>query len=108
MTTHRPNVDQDVTDAVVRLRHDEMRQMVEFGLDHYPEEPPLDVHAFRLGMGIARQDPPFAALILAALYRADSTNARIIRAVFPTIAATGQARYDAPGGVLHGEQSADE
>ena len=93
-------VDQAVTDAIVRLRHDEIRRFAEIGLTHYPEETTLDLVAYRAGVEISRQDPPFAALIFAALYRADSTNARIIRAVYPGIASTGQARYDAPGGVL--------
>ena len=101
------DVDQAVTDAIVRLRHDEMRKMHEIGLTHYPEETPLDLYAYRAGVEISRQDPPFAGLIFAALYRADSTNARIIRAVYPGIATIGQARYDAPGGFLPHENDGE-
>jgi hypothetical protein len=39
-------------------------------------------------------------LIMAALRKADSTNAAKLRAQWPDICDEMQARYDAPGGVL--------
>lgn len=38
--------------------------------------------------------------------QADATNAALIRACWPTLSATAQARYDAPGGRL-AEEAAD-
>ena len=37
---------------------------------------------------------------MAAMRKADSTNAAILRAAFPDVWADLQARYEAPGGVL--------
>lgn len=46
---------------------------------------------------------PWHALIMAAMRRADSFNARILQAAFPELWAETQARYDAPGGRLPGD-----
>ena len=69
---------------------------------------PLDLFAFRRGMEISRTDPPFAALIVAALHKADGRNAAVIRAAFPSIAEEAQARYDAPGDLLPGDPGYEE
>lgn len=50
------------------------------------------------GMGF-----PFFALLMAAYRQADSANATKLRAGWPEIVAELQARYDAPGGALPGE-----
>ena len=52
---------------------------------------------------IAKSDPPFAALIMAAMRKADSTNFAILCYAFPEIAVEAKLRYDAPGGLLHDE-----
>lgn len=57
----------------------------------------IDYHA---GVKLARTDPPFYALLVALMLRADSFNAARLRAAFPDDWAEVQARYDAPGGVL--------
>lgn len=49
---------------------------------------------------LSLEDPPFAALIMAAYRKADSTNANRLRTAFPEITAEMQARYNAPGGAL--------
>jgi hypothetical protein len=49
---------------------------------------------------LAATSPSFEALVMAALRRADSTNAATLRAAFPYLCAEAQARYDAPGGIL--------
>lgn len=90
--------DEIITNAVTIIRHD-----LPLGLGP-AEEPPLDLYAYQAGQEIIQTHPPFASLIYAALYRADSTNARILRAAFPRICGDAQARYDAPGGILPGEQ----
>lgn len=49
---------------------------------------------------LVEQDPPFAALIMAAMRKADSVNARVLRANWPALWEELQARYNAPGGIL--------
>lgn len=48
-------------------------------------------------------DPSFYALIMAAMRRADTVNARLLREAFPGVWHELQARYNAPGGYLPGE-----
>lgn len=54
---------------------------------------------------ITAADPPFAALIMAAMRKADSTNSRLLAECFPDIYWELQQRYNAPGGYLPGEMS---
>ncbi|MFN2345595.1 MAG: hypothetical protein ABR616_07755 [Dermatophilaceae bacterium] len=63
-------------------------------------DPPLDLYAWDLSVDLARNDVPIAALLAAALLRADSANAAKLRAAWPTLTAVTQLRYDAPGGRL--------
>jgi hypothetical protein len=52
-------------------------------------------------------DQPFAALVMAALRKADSTNyARLARA-FPEVEAELRERFHAPGGVTPAEAACD-
>lgn len=55
---------------------------------------------------LARDENPFAALIMAAMRRADSTNAATLKAAFPEIWDELQTRYNAPGGRVAGERLA--
>jgi hypothetical protein len=52
---------------------------------------------------LAAQDRPFAALIMAAVRKADSHNEALLRQAFPDICDELRQRYDAPGGLLPGE-----
>lgn len=54
--------------------------------------------------GVLEGDPPFYALIMAAMKRADTFNLEKLRALFPEVHAEYQARYDAPRGLLPGER----
>jgi hypothetical protein len=45
-------------------------------------------------------DPPFYGLVMAAMLRADSLNADLLRGAFPDVWRELNARYHAPGGVL--------
>ena len=60
----------------------------------------MSLYDYRASKELSESDPPFAALIMAALRKADSANAYELRSAFPDICAEMQARYDAPGGVL--------
>jgi hypothetical protein len=63
---------------------------------------------FDTSRALAAADVPFEALIMAALRRADSSNAATLRAAFPVLAAETQERYDAPGGILRTDPDAVE
>lgn len=55
---------------------------------------------YQASKNLLREDPPFAALIMAAMRKADSPNAARLEFAFPRIARELQDRYDAPGGLL--------
>lgn len=59
---------------------------------------------YELSKHLAKGDPPFAALIMAAYRKADTYNAAHLRLAFPGITTELQMRYDAPGGLLPHEQ----
>ena len=54
---------------------------------------------------IAKNDHPFASLIMAAMSKADSTNIEKLAAAFPEIYDEVRARYNAPGGMLESERT---
>lgn len=60
----------------------------------------MSLYDSQVSREIVASDPPFAALVMAAMRKADSINAAKIRSVFPVIRAELEARYEAPGGVL--------
>ena len=53
---------------------------------------------------IAAQDYPFYALIMAAMRKADSGNAELLRMAFPDTFHELKLRYNLPGGVLPEEE----
>lgn len=60
----------------------------------------MSQYDYMISKQISQEDPPFAALIMSALRKADSANAFLLRSSWPEICDEMQARYDAPGGVL--------
>lgn len=60
----------------------------------------MSLYDYRLSLELIRDDPPFYALVMAAMRRADTDNAARLRAAFPEVHAELDARYNAPGGVL--------
>ena len=52
---------------------------------------------------IVAQDPPFYAVIMAAMRMADSYNELLLRDAFPEVWRELQKRYDAPHGYLASE-----
>jgi hypothetical protein len=66
----------------------------------------VSLYDYRAAVALWKQDPPFYALIMAAMYRADSDNAAKLQAAFPETWAEVDARYNAPGGLLEGEEAA--
>lgn len=49
-------------------------------------------------------DPPFYALIMAAMRKADDVNAAKLRYAWPEVWHELESRYHAPGGLLAGEE----
>lgn len=64
----------------------------------------MSLHAFHVALALRDRDVPFAALIFAAMLRADTDNAVALAAAFPGLQAECAARYDAPGGALGEER----
>lgn len=60
----------------------------------------MSLYDYDRGRALAIADEPFYALIQAAMRRADSTNAAVLRAGWPDVWAELQARYNSPGGIL--------
>jgi hypothetical protein len=59
---------------------------------------------YRASREISDSDPPFYALIMAAMRKADTANMARLRAAFPDVYDEFEARYNAPAGVLPGER----
>lgn len=60
----------------------------------------MSLHEYLCSQAISREDPPFYALLFAAMRTADSDNVEKIKAAWPERWAEMQARYNAPGGIL--------
>lgn len=60
-------------------------------------------HEYKVSQEISESDPPFYALIMSAMRKADSTNIEKLKLVFPDTFNELQERYNAPGGKLEGE-----
>lgn len=63
----------------------------------------MSLYDYEIGRKIEAEDPPFYALIQAAMRRADTYNLERLKSVFPEVYAELTARYNAPGGRLRGE-----
>lgn len=68
-----------------------------------PNYAPLSLHSFHAGMELAKSDPPFYALIAAAMVKADTHNAELLRACWPQVFEDAQKRYNAPNGMIEGD-----
>jgi len=64
----------------------------------------MSLYEYEESKVVGQSDPSFYALIMAAMRKADSDNASRLRAVWPDVWKELQERYNAPGGVLPGEE----
>ena len=64
----------------------------------------MSLYDFKKAVELSRADVPFYALIMAAMLRADSTNIEKLKETWPEIADETQKRYDAPGGIIEGDE----
>jgi len=60
----------------------------------------MSLHEYRESISISAEDPPFYALLMAAIRKADTTNTAKIKYAWPELWDEMQARYNAPGGIL--------
>lgn len=60
----------------------------------------MSLHEYLVSQELDRDHPPFYALIMAAMVKADSRNIALLRSAFPETFAELDARYNAPGGRL--------
>ncbi len=67
----------------------------------------MSLYDYHQGLIIAGEDYPFYALIQAAMRQADTDNTAKLAQAWPQVWLELQARYNARGGVLVGEEEAD-
>lgn len=63
----------------------------------------MSLHDYEMSRDIDTSEIPFYGLIMAAMRRADDNNIALLKQVFPDVFDELQARYNAPGGRLEGE-----
>jgi hypothetical protein len=63
----------------------------------------MSIHDYQISRKICELDPPFYALIMAAMQRADTTNQQALSQAFPTVWSELIERHHSPGGLLKGE-----
>lgn len=63
----------------------------------------MSFYDYKQSREIVKMDPPFYALIMAAMRKADDENIMLLRLSFPQIYTELQERYNAPGGLLGSE-----
>ncbi len=68
----------------------------------------MSFHEYQVSQRLEEADVPFYALIMAAMRRADSDNVEKLRAAFPVTWHELRGRYNAPGGLLSGEDRSGE
>jgi hypothetical protein len=62
------------------------------------------LHAYHMSRKLERLDMPFAALIFAAIRKADSDNLASLEMAFPELVREMRERYNAPAGVIAEDQ----
>lgn len=60
----------------------------------------MGLYEYEVGREIAAKDPPFYALIQAAMRKADTANLELLKECWPDVWLELRVRYNAPGGRL--------
>lgn len=63
----------------------------------------MSLYDYRESIRIGIGDPGFCSLIMAAMRKADSDNIERLKAAFPEVWKELKARYNAPGGIVSGD-----
>lgn len=64
----------------------------------------MSLYDYKESLRLGVEDPPFYALIMAAMRKADGNNILKLEVTFPGTFAELKRRYDCPGGVLPEEE----
>jgi hypothetical protein len=96
---------EDASYAALALIEEHERELYELSV---PVGFRVSHHDYNASKALAALDPPFYALVMAAMRGADTRNAEKLRRAFPETWDELQARYNAPGGLLPGEKGAGE
>jgi hypothetical protein len=59
---------------------------------------------YQMSKHISGHDYPFYSLIMAAMRKADTDNLALLEKAWPLVGSELRLRYNAPGGILEGEQ----
>ena len=65
----------------------------------------LNLIDYNIARALYSADLPFSALIAAAGLRADTANTHKLQGMFPELLVDLQKRYDAPGGLIEGDNT---
>jgi len=65
----------------------------------------MSIFGYVTSLKLGAEDPPFDALIMAAMRKADTDNLKKLRDAWPHIYHEMTARYHAPGGILSPEEA---
>ena len=68
----------------------------------------MSKYDYDMSRQLVRDEPPFYALVMAAMRAADSENIERLRSAFPDVYEELVSRYNAPGGVLASDRPADQ
>lgn len=64
----------------------------------------MSLYDYKEGKKISALDPPFYAIIMAAMRQADSNNLALLTDCWPSVYVELRRRYDAPGGIIEGDR----
>lgn len=64
----------------------------------------MSLYDYRTSINLSIEDPPFYALIMSAIRKADDINLAKLTMVFPEVVEEFKQRYNAPGGMLENER----
>ena len=64
----------------------------------------MSLHGYLYSLELSKDDPPFYALIMAAMRKADTINTAKLKATWPDVYEELEKRYWAPGGLIDGER----
>jgi len=64
----------------------------------------VTLYDYQKSKEIAAKDYPFNALIMAAMRQADTNNMALLNLVYPHIYQEFMERYNAPGGMIEGDE----
>lgn len=68
----------------------------------------MSLYDYRYAQRLEQEDPPFYGLVMALVRKADTYNTETLKRAWPEVFEEYVERYNAPGGMIQGEQSDPE